>query len=94
MSTTSNEELTVHCSCSHLHHTVRFSWHDDDVEGYVEVSLDYETSWWRRLRVAWRYLWRDTCAYGNVAEIIIKPKDLAKIRDWADARRQKFQEGE
>ena len=86
-----NDELILTCSCSHLHHTVRFSWNVADAAAYVEVSLCYEASWWTRLKVAWRYLWRDVCGYGDVAEVIVKAKDLETIRAWADARTKTFE---
>ena len=84
------DDLIICCSCSHLGHTVRFSnfpasKHDrDNFEAYIDVSLQYERSWFKRLRIAIRYLFRDTCAYGNVSEVIIRDKDLPSLRAWLD----------
>lgn len=85
-----DDTLTVHCGCSNLHHAVRFTFHPSlphdsgPFEAYVDVSLDYEIAWWRRLRVALRYLFRRVCGYGDAAEIVIREQDLPKIRAWVE----------
>jgi hypothetical protein len=87
---TTPDELIVTCSCSHLHHAVRFSFRPvepndpESFEALVDVSLDYEKSWWGRLKTAIRYLRRDTCGYGDVSEILIGDQDLPKIRSWVE----------
>jgi len=85
------DELIVTCSCSSLHHSVRFTfWPYDDsddtkgFEAYVEVSLDYDPSWWRRLKVAVQYLFGRTCRYGKASEIVVKEQDLPKLRSWLE----------
>lgn len=72
----------VGCTCSNLHHSVAFV--HDEFGRSVYVSLDYERSFWARLKVAWRYLWSDVCAYGNAAEIVIRDEDLPRIKAWCD----------
>lgn len=85
-----DDVLTVHCGCSNLHHAVRFTFHNmsphdrGQFEAYVDVSLDYEIAWWRRLRVALRYLFRRVCLYGDASEIVIRDQDLPKIRAWVE----------
>jgi hypothetical protein len=84
------DELVIVCSCSYLHHAVCFTFHptgprdQETFEAYVQVSLDYEQSWWGRLRTAMRYLLRRTCGYGVVSEIIVSAHDLPKIRAWVE----------
>jgi hypothetical protein len=85
------DDLTLPCSCSYLHHAVRFTFHPwgphdkaGEFEAYVEVSLDFEHSLWRRLRVALRYFFRRTCGYGDVSEILIRDQDLPKLRAWVE----------
>lgn len=75
-----NTELIVRCTCSNLHHSVAFT-RDEDWRSVV-VSLDYERSFWSRVKVAWRYLWSDACAYGDMAEVVIRDEDLVKIKEW------------
>jgi len=77
--------LIITCSCSHLDHSVRFThWPGEDGLGVIDVVLDSQESFWRRLSAAWRYLFNRTCAYGACAEITITPGDAAEIRAWAD----------
>ena len=84
------DELILTCSCSRLDHAVQFTFFPtgpgdhDTFEAYVNVCLHYEDSWWGRLKVALRYLFRRTCGYGEVSEVIIKSHDLPKLRAWVD----------
>ena|SRR5271154_3358484 len=85
-----DESLIIGCACSHLRHSIRFSYfpagpHDHgEFEAYVDVLLDYEPTIWGRLKIAWRYLRRKTCGYGDVAECILRQQDLPKIRAWIE----------
>lgn len=76
-------DLIVRCTCSNLHHSVAFV--RDDYGRSVLVSLDYERSFWMRLKVAWRYLWSDVCNYGDAAEVVIRDEDLPRIKAWCDS---------
>jgi hypothetical protein len=83
-------DVIVACSCSHLGHAVRFTYFPlrpgdpEAFEAYVDVTLDHELSFWRRLKVAWRDLTKRVCGYGDCAEVILRPEDLPKIRSWLD----------
>lgn len=87
-----SDELIITCSCSRLDHAVRFSFfpcgpgnsNDGSFEAYVDVSLDPGRRFWDRLKTSWRYLWRQTCGFGNCCEILVKDRDLQKIRAWLD----------
>lgn len=80
------------CSCSSLDHSVRFSYWPkskyDMPETKPLVTLDMilnqERSFWKRVVTAFRYLFTGVCRYGTVAEIILEPKDFPKIREWLD----------
>ena len=98
---TEPDEVFLPCSCSHLHHMVSFTFHPygphdkaGDFEAYVQVSLDYEQSWWGRLKTAWRYLLRRTCGYGDVSEIIVRDRDLPSLRAWLDRAERDVQKRE
>src|SRR5271166_4282972 len=84
------EVLIVNCSCSHLHHMVRFTfwpWGPNDkgpFEAYIEVSLDRMQSVWGRIKTAVRFVFGRTCGYGDVAEIILNDEDLPKLREWLE----------
>lgn len=78
-----SSDLILGCSCSQLSHSVRFSVFDDG-EAYIHVALDYERSFWGRLKVAWRYLFRSVCAYNDASEVMLYPADYPKLRSWLD----------
>ena len=84
------DTLIITCSCSRLDHAVRFTFYPmgptdkEGFEAYVDVSLDHERTWWGRLRTAFRYLFRRTCGYGDVSEILLHDHDLPKLRAWLD----------
>lgn len=79
------DELVLRCACSSADHVVCFSfWPDDtDQEAYIDVRLDVEHSWWKRLVTAMRYLlFGRTCRYGSAAECILKQSDIPKLQAW------------
>lgn len=84
------EELIIVCSCSYLGHAIGFTFFPTDphdkgaFEAYVQVSLERHESFWKRLRIALRYLMKKTCGYGDVSEFIVKDHDLPKIKAWLD----------
>ena len=77
------EEVITACTCSHIGHAVRFL-RNEDGKSIVDVSLDHERSFWKRAKTAWRYLFNDVCAYGDMAEVYLSPKDLKKIQGWTE----------
>lgn len=79
------EDLTLVCSCSHLSHAVMFSQNEDTGELYVDVVLVMNRGFWRRLRIAWRYLTGSVCGFGDCAEVIIDEKDRARLKAWVEA---------
>src|ERR1700722_4470854 len=90
-----SDELIITCSCSSLDHSVRFTfwpWDRNDeangMEAYIDVCLNYERSWWGRIKTAFRYLFQLTCGFGQVAEIIVKDEDLAKVKAWVERAEQ------
>ena len=82
------DDLVLVCSCTHLGHVVRFSRFDggdDDPQTLtISVTLEHAPSVWKRMLVAWRYLFGRTCAYGSASEFILTDADIPKVRAWLD----------
>lgn len=55
---------------------------DDDVKAvFMEVLLDPEQSFWRRLIYSWRYIWCPSRrSYGNFTEVILTEDHLPSLR--------------
>lgn len=77
------EDLVVVCSCSLLNHVARFS-HWDAGAALIEVTLEWDISFWRRFVTAVRYLFKRTCAYGSCASFVVAGKDLPRVKAWID----------
>jgi hypothetical protein len=83
------DELVLSCSCSHLGHSVRFTYfpakpgEPTTFEAYVDVMLDYG-SLWGRVKMAWRCLTQRVCGYGEAAEVLVQLDDLPKLRAWLE----------
>ena len=82
--------IIISCPCSHMGHSIRFAYYpvtkrrkDEPFEAYVDVMLD-SGSLWSRIKMAWRYVTRNTCGYGSVAECLLNRDDLPKIRAWLE----------
>lgn len=72
-------DVIVVCNCSRLDHAVRFHYDPEDDLVYVTVVLQLDPSFWRRARVAWRYLIggdRAVCAFGACTEALIPAGEL------------------
>ena len=84
------EDIIISCACSRLLHSVRFSYfpygpHDKgDFEAHIEVIIDYDKSWWKRLKAAFFYLTGQSCKYLDISEVLIRNSDLLKLRTWVD----------
>lgn len=82
---THREHLILICSCRHLTHAARFMYDAEDDVVYIDVSLVRERRFWRRLVTAWRYLFGNVCGFGDMAEMLLKPEDVPRLRAWLDA---------
>lgn len=69
------------CECGSLEHQVIF-WYDDEPEGfdslYMEVHL-VRWGFWRRVKVAIKYIFGYRSRYGEFDSIIIDPADCDRL---------------
>lgn len=87
---TDNDSLTVTCACSRLDHAVRFSRIDDG--SYVDIVFRHESSFWRRAKTAWAYLFGSPCAFDGVSEVELVPAQLYLLKEWCDRGLKAFTE--
>ena len=73
-----NRELLI-CKCHSSEHQVIFTWFDDDEEVYMEVLLNTEYKWWKRIWVAIKYIFGYKCKYGMFDEVILNKEDVPKL---------------
>lgn len=84
MRASQQSELIIICSCHTLDHAIRFSYWPDDDTLFVDVTMP-PLSWWKRIAVAFRYVFTDVCPFGSYAEVVIGDDDRAKLRAWVEA---------
>lgn len=75
-----DKSLTITCACSRLDHAVRFSKIDDSA--YVDIVFRHESSFWRRAKTAWNYLFGTPCAFDGVSEVELGQVQLLKLAEW------------
>lgn len=73
-----NKELLI-CKCYSPEHQVLFRWFDDDEEVYMEVLLNPEYKWWKRVWIAIKYIFGYKCKYGMFDEVILNKEDVPKL---------------
>lgn len=76
-----NDEFLI-CKCCNSKHQMRFIWWDDgdnDGEVYVEILLNPEYRWWKRVIGAVKYIFGYRSKYGMFDEIILDKKDIPKL---------------
>lgn len=82
------DRLTIGCSCHRLDHAVRFSYDADDDMLSVEMTFEHGRGFWQRVATAWRYVFGGLCAFGPVADVLVKEEDREKLRAWVNAARK------
>lgn len=78
------QDVILRCECHDLDHRVEFSWDDDDDTGCVTVTL-VQQSFWRRLRVALRYLFKRESPSGWT-EVLFSARDAEELCNWLRER--------
>ena len=75
-----NDEILI-CKCHSPEHQILFRWWGDDENGevYMEVLLNPEYIWWKRIWVAIKYIFGYKCKYGMFDEVILNKKDIPKL---------------
>lgn len=76
-----NDEILI-CKCCSDEHQIIFHWWDDEIIGgevYVEVLLNPEWRWYRRIWEAIKYIFGHRSKYGMFDEIILDKNDIPKL---------------
>lgn len=76
-----NREEILICKCESPEHQILFRWWDDCDNGdvYMEILLNPEYKWWKRIWIAIKYIFGYKCKYGMFDEIILDKKDIPKL---------------
>lgn len=73
-------ELFV-CECSNVEHQLIFTYFDDEPgDVYMSVHLVPETSIWKRIKNAIKYIFGYKSKYGDFDEFIFKREDCEKLQ--------------
>lgn len=76
-----NRELLI-CKCYSPEHQILFRWFGDDLdigEVYMEVLLNPEYKWWKRVWIAIKYIFGYRCKYGMFDEVVLNKEDIPKL---------------
>lgn len=65
------------CTCNDVQH--QFVVHKLDDEIYIEVLLNPERNFFKRIWIAIKYIFGHKSIYGYFDEIIVKPKDIDRL---------------
>lgn len=72
-----NDEFLI-CKCCNSEHQMRFMWWDDG-QVYVDVLLNPEYRWWKRIIRAIKYIFGYRSKYGMFDEFILDKNDVPKL---------------
>lgn len=78
------ESHYVECMCTDLGHTVRFSFDPSDGELWLDVHLHRWQPWYKRIVMAFRYVFGFAPSHGHYDTTIIDLGDATRIRDLMD----------
>ena len=56
--------IYLECECNCSEHLIRFISYEGEEEIYIEYYLNPELSFWKRLKIAIRYLFNRKCKFG------------------------------
>lgn len=78
-----NQEEILICKCHSPEHQIIFRRidDDDDKEVYMEILLNPEWKWWKRVREAVKYIFGHKSDYGMFDEVILKREDADKLQN-------------
>ena len=73
------EIVYLECECNCSEHLMRFISYDGEEEIYIEYYLNPEVSFWKRLKIAIRYLFNRKCKFGAFDEVIVNKERLKDL---------------
>lgn len=69
------------CKCHNIEHQLVFSYFKDEPELYVTVHLNPEYSFWKRLKLAIKYIFGYRSMYGEFDEFIFNEDEIDKLEN-------------
>jgi hypothetical protein len=88
--------LIAKCDCSAISHVIELYYAAGDSEFFVSAAMDpTELSWWKRARVAVRYVFRprSICRFGGGPSVLLRPEDAKDIIAWLVLRIAQMEKG-
>lgn len=70
----------VVCACNSSEHTIRFMYDSEEKELYTEVYLNQHNNFFKRLKIAVKYLFGYTSKYGHFDCTMFSPDEVIKLR--------------
>lgn len=69
------------CQCGNSEHQIIFKYWDDDLNDYVymDVLINPEYRWWKRVIEAIKYIFGYRSKYGMFDEFVLDKKDIPKL---------------
>jgi len=67
------------CQCMSVNHTVRFVYDPKHLELYMDVFLERNYPWWKRIVIALRYIFNYNDSRDIWADVIFKPEDADRM---------------
>lgn len=91
------QEEHFRCECGLPEHSVNFRYiddweHPDEPVVYLEPFLTTYNSFWQRLSVAFKYLFKNQRGLGQYEEVLLTQKDLYRMKNFIDAAVAKVSE--
>ena len=78
------------CDCNDMSHLFRFSKFTDMEQIYVSIVLNHYLSFWERVRLAYRYIFKfDTKAVAFYDEVVLSKKDIKVAIDFLKKKSRK-----
>lgn len=77
-----NQDEIILCKCHNSEHQIIFKWFDDEIIGgqvYVDILINPEYKWWKRIKEAIKYIFGYRSRYGMFDEFILDKKDVPKL---------------
>jgi hypothetical protein len=90
------EEVWITCDCSYADHSARLARWDSDTDEapqlYLDVHLNPEGGFWKRIWTALRYIFvRHPCRFGCFAEMVLNEESAEKIENICHKYRKDFE---
>lgn len=76
----------VECACGCGEHLLRFTWESDPnwPEVFVDVRLDHNYSFFKRLWAGIKYIFGHKSRYGQFDEVILDNEQVKQLRDFCN----------